>query len=121
MKGIGGNINAVIQISTAEKNEIGLQEKTWTDVQTLWGFLDLMGGSSQYRVYNAKIQESSHVFICDYTILNQKIKAENARMVINGETYDIMLIDNPMLLKDGSQWEFFLKYTGGMKHASQAE
>jgi hypothetical protein len=113
MMGIGGNIDAVIQISTAEKNEVGIQEKTWTDVQTLHGWLDLVSGDSRYRVYNAKIQESSHVFICDYTILNPKIKAENARMVISGETYDIMLIDNPMLLKDGSQWEIFLKYTGG--------
>ena len=86
MNGIGGNIDAVIQISTVEKNEYGLQEKTWQDVQTLHGWLDLVSGDSRYRVYNAKIQESSHVFICDYTILNPKIKAENARMVINGET-----------------------------------
>lgn len=113
MKGIGGNIHAVIQISTVTKNEYGVQEKTWTDVQTLWGWLDLTSGSSQYRVYNAKVQESSHVFICDYTILNPKVWAENSRMVIDGEAYDIMMIDNPMRLKDGSQWEFFLKYTGG--------
>lgn len=113
MKGIGGNTNAVIQISTAEKNEYGIQGKTWQDVQTLHGWLDLVSGDSRYRVYNAKIQESSHVFVCDYVSLNSKIKAENARMVIDGETYDIMLIDNPMRLKDGSQWEIFLKYTGG--------
>lgn len=113
MKGIGGNTNAVIQISTAEKNEYGIQGKTWQDVQTLHGWLDLVSGDSRYRVYNAKIQESSHVFVCDYVSLNPKIKAENARMVIDGETYDIMLIDNPMRLKDGSQWEIFLKYTGG--------
>ena len=113
MMGIGGNIDAVIQISTVTKNEIGLQEKTWTDVQTLRGWLDLVSGDSRYRVYNAKIQESSHVFVCDYVILNPKVWAENSRMVIDGKVYDIMLIDNPMLLKDGSQWEIFLKYTGG--------
>lgn len=113
MKGIGGNIDAVIQISTAEKNEYGIQEKTWQDVQTLHGWLDLTSGDSRYRVYNAKIQESSHVFICDYVILHPKVWAENSRMVIGGKAYDIMLIDNPMLLKDGSQWEIFLKYTGG--------
>jgi hypothetical protein len=32
-------------------------------------------------------------------------------MVINGKTYDILLIDNPMEL--GSQLEFYLKFTGG--------
>lgn len=113
MNGIGGNIDAVIQIRTAEKNEYGLQGKTWQNVQTLHGWLDLTSGSAQYRVYNAKIEESSHVFVCDYEPLDERIKAESARMVIDGEAYDITLMDNPMRLKDGSQWEIFLKYTGG--------
>lgn len=121
MMGIGGNIDAVVQVYTATKNEYGIQTKTWQDVQTLRGWLDLTSGSSQYRVYNAKIEESSHVFLCDYTILNPKVWTENSRMVIDGETYDITLIDNPMRLKEGSQWEFFLKYTGGMQHASETE
>jgi hypothetical protein len=121
MMGIGGNIDAVIQISTVEKNEYGLQVKTWQDVQTLFGWHDTLGGDSQYRVYNAKIQESTDVFICDYTILHPKVWAENSRMVIDGETYDIKLIDNPMRLKEGSQWEFFLKYTGGQRYVSEAE
>jgi hypothetical protein len=46
-------------------------------------------------------------------ILNPMVWTENSRMIIDGEAYDIMLIDNPMRLKDGSQWEIFLKYTGG--------
>ena len=113
MKGIGGNTKAVIQVSTVEKNEYGIQQKTWQDVQTLRGWFDLLGGDSRYRVYNAKIEESSHVFLCDYTILNPKVWTENSRMVIDGEAYDITLIDNPMRLKEGSQWEIFLRYTGG--------
>lgn len=112
MKGIGGNTDAMIQISTVSKNEYGLQVKTWETVQTLRGWLDLLSGDSHYRVYNAKIEESSHVFVCDYTILNPKVRTENARMLIDGEAYDIMLIDNPMRLK--AQWEFFLNHTGGM-------
>ena len=112
MKGIGGNTDAMLQISTVSKSEYGLQVKSWETVQTLRGWLDLMSGDSRYRVYNAKIEESSHVFVCDYTILNPKVRTENARMLIDGEAYDIMQIDNPMRLK--AQWEFFLKYTGGM-------
>jgi hypothetical protein len=111
MKRMGGNTDAIIQISTTTQNEYGIQSKTWQNVQTLRGYFDLISGDSHFRVYNAKIQESSHVFICDYTILNPKVRTENARMVIDGEAYDITLIDNPMRLK--SQWEFFLKYTGG--------
>jgi head-tail adaptor len=113
MKGIGGNTTAVIQISTTTRNEIGEQVKAWQTVQTLRGWLDLQSGESRYRVYNAKIQESSHVFVCDYVKLDSRIKAENAQLVHDGNVYDIMLIDNPMQMKAGSQLEIYLKYTGG--------
>lgn len=111
MKGIGGNTDAIIQISTVTKNAIGEQVKAWQDVQTLHGWLDLSSGDSRYRVYDAKIQESSHVFVCDYVPLDSRIEAEKARLVNDGNVYDIMLIDDPM--KMHLQWEIFLKYTGG--------
>lgn len=113
MRGIGGNINAVIQVNTTVKNAIGEQVKGWTDVQTLRGWLDLSAGKSGYSSFHAKIQESTHIFIGDYVPLDSQITAENSRMVINGNVYDIMLLDNPMELKSGSQWEIYLKYTGG--------
>ena len=114
MKGIGGNINAVIQVCTGtSKNEIGEIVKTWVDVQTIKGWLDLSSGDSRYTAYHAKIQESTHVFIADYVKLDNRIAAENSRMIINGKRYDMMLMDNPMELKQGSQWEFYLKFTGG--------
>jgi len=113
MKGIGGNINAIIQVYTVTKNEIGEQVKTWKDVQTIKGWLDLQNGDSRFNTYNAKIQESTHFFIADYVPLADGIQAENSRMTINGKRYDIVLIDNPMEMGNGSQWEFYLKYTGG--------
>ena len=113
MKGIGGNTNAVIQISTTTKNEIGEQVKTWQAVQTLHGWLDYLSGESRYRVYSTKIQECSRVFVCDYVKLDSRIKAENARLVHDGDVFDIMVIDNPMQMKAGSQLEIYLKYTGG--------
>ena len=111
---MGGNINAIVQIVTGkEKNAIGETVKTWADVQTLHGWLDLFSGRSSYAVYNAKIQESTHLFICDYVPLDNRISAETARMMINGKVYDITMIDNPMEMQKGSHLEFFLKYTGG--------
>ena len=110
---IGGNIVAEIQISTTEKNKIGESVKSWTTVQTLTGWLDLQSGDSKYTNFNAKLQESTHIFVGDYVKLDSRIKAENSRMVINGKRYDILLIDNPMELEDGSQLEISLKYTGG--------
>jgi head-tail adaptor len=117
MKGIGGNTTATIQVSTTTKNTIGEQVKAWETVQTLRGWLDLSSGEARYRVYNAKVQESSHVFVCDYVDLDSRISAENARLIHNGAVYDITLIDNPMGLKSGSQLEIYLKYTGGQQHA----
>lgn len=113
MKGIGGNITAVIQTSTGTQNAIGEQVQSWTDAQTLKGWLDLSSGDSRYTTYYAKIQESTHVFVADYVALTAGITAENSRMVIGGKRYDILLIDNPMELERGSQLEFYLKYTGG--------
>ena len=113
MKGIGGNINATIQVYTTAKNEIGERVKTWKDVQTIKGWLDLQNGDSKYTTYNAKIQESTHIFIADYVPLADGIQAENSRMTINGKRYDILLIDNPMEMGSGSQLEFYLRFTGG--------
>ncbi len=113
MKGIGGNTRAMIQVYTSAKNEIGEQVKTWADAQSIKGWIDLQSGDSRYTTYNAKIQESTHIFIADYVPLDKRITAENSRMSIGGKTYDILVIDNPMELKNGSQWEFYLRFTGG--------
>lgn len=112
MKGIGGNIIAVIQKASTVKNSIGEQVKSWPDVMSIRGWLDLSSGDSKYTNFNAKIQESTHIFIADYVPITG-IKPENSRMVIDGNIYDIMLIDNPMEMKTGSQLEFYLKFTGG--------
>ncbi len=112
MKGIGGNTKLTIQTSTAIQNAIGESELVWADAQTIKGWLDLASGDSRYGTYYAKVQESTHIFIADYVPINASITAENARAVINGKLYDIMLIDNPMELQGGSQLEIYLKYTG---------
>ena len=113
MKGIGGNLKAIIQTYTSERNAIGETVKKWADKQTLTGWLDLANGSSNYTSYSAKVKESTDVFIGDYVPLLEGISEENSRMVINGKVYDIMLIDNPMGMGEGSQLEIYLKYTGG--------
>lgn len=113
MKGIGGNVDAIIQISVTEKNEIGEQVKEWQDVQTLRGWLDLATGRSGYAAFYAKVQESTHIFIGDYVPLDNRIDADNSRMIVKGKVYDIMLLDNPMEMEGRSQWEIYLKYTGG--------
>lgn len=111
MKGIGGNIKADFQVFKSTTNEIGEAVKAWETIQSIIGFLDMSGGDSKYNTYNAKIQESTHVFICDYVSLDKSISAEKSRVVIKGKIYDIMIIDNPMELNE--QLEIYLKFTGG--------
>lgn len=113
MKGIGGNLAANFQVPTVTKNAIGEHVPTWEDVQTIKGWLDLSSGNSGYTNYNAKIQESTHIFIADYVQLDSRIQAENSRAIINGKHYDVMLIDNPMEMGSGSRLEIYLKFTGG--------
>lgn len=109
MTNIGGNIEAILQVKSTEKNEIGEAEKTWVDAHSLTGWLDLQSGDSTTN-FNAKTQESTHIFLCDYEPL-EGINTDNARMVINSEVYEIQLIDNPMNMNQ--HLEIYLKYIGG--------
>ena len=108
---IGGNKHMQLQIKTVTKNAIGEQITSWETLQRITGWLDLQAGDSKYTTYDAKIQESTHIFISDYVPLALGITAETSRAVIDGVTYDIMLIDNPMGMNQ--QLEIYLKYTGG--------
>jgi hypothetical protein len=135
---IGGNIIALFQVKDkGKKNEIGEREHQWVDVASSKGWLDLNGGDSKHTSFNAKVQESTHIFLCDYQsfkglsgewvwnpfnfisgeISTAKLDAkvdvtsENARMLIDNSIYQIMLIDDPMGMHQ--HLEIFLKYVGG--------
>lgn len=112
MRHVGGNITAQLQLKTdAVKNEIGEKVPGWLTMHVLVGWLDLSAGDSKYTVYDAKIQESTHIFVCDYQALDSRIGAENSRMVIGDKRYDVMCIDNPMGMN--RHLEIYLKFTGG--------
>ncbi len=117
---IGGNVTAQLQVSTTTKNKIGEAVKSWHPVIDLEGFIDFQSGQAGYNNYNAKIQESTHVFVGDYkpipgTVIIEgksvKVSAESTRMVADSQVYDVKLIDDPMGLHE--QWEIYLAYTGG--------
>lgn len=110
MKHIGGNITARIQTKTDAKNAIHENVPVWTDTLSVVGWLDLSSGDSNHNVFNAKVQESTHIFLCDYRPL-PNIISENARMVIDGLVYEILLIDNPMGMNQ--HYEIYLRFVGG--------
>lgn len=112
MAKIGGNVKASLQVKdSSKKNKIGERVTEWLDIYVLTGWLDLSGGDSKYSNYSAKTQESTHIFICDFINLDgMGITSENARMVVKGKVYEILLIDNPMEMNE--QLEIYLKYVG---------
>lgn len=95
------------QATDATYNSIGERVQHWTDVATLYGWLDMTGGEAGYK-YNAKLQDTTHIFLCDYVPIDRN--PEDKRMVISGVEYDVLLIDNPM--EKNYHLEIYLKYLG---------
>lgn len=113
---IGGNITATIQVKTAgKKNVIGESENTWSVVGSVLGWLDYASGQNDLATYNVKIQNTTHYFLCDFTrwksaTQDAEVTSENAKLVIDGEVYQILLIDDPMNMHQ--HLEIYLQYVG---------
>lgn len=110
MANIGGNITATIQTNQTTKNAIGESVKTWEDVFNVIGWLGLQSGDSKYTNFNAKIEESTHVFLCDYHRGVYALADRDTRMIIKGFVYDVQLIDNPDEMDE--QLEIYLRRVG---------
>ena len=111
---IGGNITAVLQKKTSSKNAFGEKVETWNDVQLLKGFLDFTGGDGSYKSnFKGSVEETTHIFICDYDEIASKAKPTRSRLIVNDAIYDVLMIDNPMGLNQ--HLEIMLKYNEVIK------
>lgn len=140
---IGGNKIALIQVrDKGTRNKIGEIEHTWIDVVSLKGWLDYQSGQSEIANYSAKIQDTSHIFLCDFRSFKSlsmewvwnpfnltngvihkseqgdkvDMTSDNGRIIIDGNVYQILLIDDPMNLHQ--HLEIYLKYVGGGQDVS---
>lgn len=122
---VGGNIQGLLQVKKESlRNAIGEREHKWVDCTSILGWLDLSTGDSKHTTFYAKVQESTHIFLCDFTNLKNlstdwvwnpfsfltgvisktdeqetvDVTSDNARMVVNGEVYEILLIDDLSLI-----------------------
>lgn len=111
MANIGGNIVGIIQTKTTTKNAIGEGVQTWVDAVSQKGWLGMQSGDSKYTNFNAKIDESSHVFLCDYNPNIYALADQDTRMIIKGKMYDVLFIDNPDEMDE--QLEIYLRNIGG--------
>ena len=91
-------------------NAIGEREQTWVSSVTFFGVLGLQSGESKYTNFNAKIEESTHVFLCDFDADIYALADQNTRMICKGFIYDVLLIDNPDEMDE--QLEIYLRKVG---------
>ena len=111
---IGGNTTAIIQTKTSSKNEYGALTDTWKDITTIKGFLDFIGGDGSYKSnFKGKLEETTHIFICDYNEAVAKTQPTTSRLFIDGQIYDVLMIDDPMGLH--KHIEIMLKYNEVIK------
>lgn len=108
---IGGNTLAVLQTKTTTKNAFGEKVEAWTDLQLLKGFLDFIGGDGSYKSnFKGAVEETTHLFICDYDNVASQATPSQCRLIISGKVYDVLMIDDPMNLH--KHLEIMLKYNG---------
>ena len=111
MANIGGNIIGIIQTKTSSgTNAIGEAEVTWSYAFRQVGWLGLQTGGSNRQNFNAKIEESTHVFLCDFNANIYALADQDTRMIFKGIVYDTLLIDNPDEMDE--QLEIYLRRVG---------
>ena len=111
MANIGGNITGTIQTKTSSgKNAMGEAEITWSDTISKEGWLGFQSGEQKRANFNAKIEESTHVFLCDFDAGIYALADSDTRMIIKNNMYDVLLIDNPDEMDE--QLEIYLRKVG---------
>lgn len=110
---IGGNITAVLQTKSTSKNAFSEKIDSWTDIQTIKGFLDYTSGDGSYKSnFKGELEETTNIFICDYIKLD--VKPTQCRLICDNKIFDVLYIDNPMNLN--RHLEIMLKYSEAVKN-----
>lgn len=108
---IDGNITGIIRTKTTTgKNAIGESVQDWVNTFSPVGWLGLQSGENKRTNFNAKIEESTHVFLCDFDSEIYALASQDTRMIIKGFVYDVLLIDNPDEMDE--QLEIYLRRVG---------
>lgn len=111
MMKIGGNITGKIQTkSPIGKNDIGESRNMWVDRFSPVGWLGMQSGEQKRTSFLAKVEESTHCFLCDYDSGIYALADQDVRMIIKGIVYDVTLIDNPDEMDE--QLEIYLRRVG---------
>ena len=89
---------------------MGEAEKIWATATECVGWLNLQSGDSKYERFKAKTEESTHIFICDFSPKISELSGYDVRAIIKDAVYDVLLVDDPMEL--GEHLEIYLRRVG---------
>lgn len=109
---VGGNVAAAVMRTLKTKNQDGVSVLGEPEqVMELHGWLDYQSGQSSHMTYQAKLQDTTHVFVSDYDEEYASLSENGLSLVVGGKRYEVLLIDDPMGLH--RHIETYLKYLGG--------
>lgn len=108
MKKIKGNTLCTFYIKkSGGVNEIGEASTEWARYAEKYGIFDYSGGTTQ-RDYKVKIEDSTHIFLCNYFDMTKD--ESELRASILGTNYEVIKIDDVM--NKNVQYEIYLKQLG---------
>ncbi|MCI9463374.1 MAG: hypothetical protein HFI48_05735 [Lachnospiraceae bacterium] len=114
MSHIGGNTDATVQIGMVQLNDLGNEVTEWENAFPIKGFLDLANEGTNSHNLMHRVEDADYIFLCNYfapVVGKVKLTAENSRLIIAGEVYEVKVYDDPMNLHE--HMEIYLKYMGG--------
>lgn len=109
--GIGGNTTAVLMraVKTKDKNGNAVAGNPQQLIEVI-GWLDYQAGQPSHLTYQAKLADTTHLWLCDYSAVLAGFKVQGLSMVIGSDTYEVLFIDDPMGIHD--HLEVYLRYVG---------
>lgn len=114
LREIKGNTACTLLIQSKDDfttNAIGERVAAWVDAVSFDGFLSMQNADSGYLNYAAKIEESTHCVLCEFSPDIYAYRTRNTRLKAAGMMFDVLFIDNPD--ERNEHLEIYLRFVGG--------
>ncbi len=108
---VGGNAVAAVMRERKTKNAKGVYVAGDPEhVMDVTGWLDYQAGQASHLAYQAKTEDTTHVFLCDYDDAFARLDLNGLYLEVEGRRYEVLYIDDPMGLH--SHIEAHLRHVG---------
>lgn len=108
---VGGSVTAEVVRAQKTKNAQGVFVLGDPEhLMDMLGWLDYQAGQASHLAYQAKVEDTTHVFISDYDAAYAALSEAGLSLVVEGKSYEVLLIDDPMGLH--AHVETYLRHVG---------